>query len=123
VPARQPVRRVAVVDEEEIFRLGVVAWLDQDPKFEIVFSGPAGPLTEEADVAVASAQAVARYPFECPVVVCSNDPPASIPATRTVVAVLPRATLTGEQLVAAVSAAAAGLRVSSRGSLPEGPTA
>ncbi|PYO39728.1 MAG: hypothetical protein DMD33_19580 [Gemmatimonadetes bacterium] len=114
-------RRVAVVDEEEIFRLGIVACLAQDPTFEIVFSGAAGPLTEEADVAVVSAQALARHAFECPVVVCANDSPTSIRAKRTVVAaVLPRATLTGEQLVAAVTATAAGLWVSSRGDLPEG---
>jgi len=68
-------RRVAVVDEEEIFRLGIVACLAQDPTFEIVFSGAAGPLTEEADVAVVSAQALARHAFECPVVVCANVDP------------------------------------------------
>lgn len=111
MPGELPVRRVAVVDEDEIFRRGIVAILAEDPLCEVVFSAPCGPLPE-ADVAVASARRVADHAFECPVVVCADDPSTVRRAKRDVVAaVLPRATLTGEQLLAAVRAAAAGLWV------------
>jgi DNA-binding NarL/FixJ family response regulator len=120
VVGRLPVRRVAVIDEEEIFRRGVVACLEHDPSFEIVFSASDGPLEQEADVAVTSAPVVARYAFDCPVVVCTDDPPTSVRARHAVVAaVLPR-TVSQEQLVAAVSATAAGLTIGSRGDRPAG---
>jgi DNA-binding CsgD family transcriptional regulator len=108
--------RVAVVEEHEIFRRGTVACLTDDPLFDVVFDGPSGPLTREADVAVVSHRIALEEPFGCPLVVCSIDAPASLGAyeTNAVLAVLPRSSLTAEQLAATVRAAAAGLRVEPR---------
>jgi len=107
-----PLRRVAVVDEEEIFRRGVVACLADDPLVVVVLAQAHGPLPETVDVAVVSAAALAEERFHCPVVLCRDYfgelPPAN--AGR-VAAVLPRERLVCEQLLAAVRAAAAGLRV------------
>ena len=77
-----PLRRVAVVDEEEIFRRGVVACLSDDPLFVVVLAQPHGPLPETVDVAVASSRALAEERFHCPVVLCRDDfggelPPAN----------------------------------------------
>jgi DNA-binding NarL/FixJ family response regulator len=48
--------------------------------------------------------------FDCPLVVC-GDAPSRLAAGNEVVAVLPRATLTAEHLLASIHAAAAGLRI------------
>lgn len=103
--------RVAVVDEHEIFRRGVVTCLAEDPTIVVVADVPAGPLTEEADVVVVSPAATGDLP-ELPLVVCGDhegtrlDVPADL-----VMAVLPRSTLTPDRLIGAVRAAAAGLRI------------
>jgi DNA-binding NarL/FixJ family response regulator len=104
--------RVAVIDEHEVFRRGIVACLAEDPRNLVVAQLAHGPLAGEADVAVASALAVARDRLPCPVVVCSAaSPPRRFdPGVNTVLGVLPRSTLTPRQLLAAVQAAAAGFR-------------
>jgi DNA-binding NarL/FixJ family response regulator len=106
--------RVAVVDEHEIFRRGVVTCLAEDPTLVVVADVPAGPLPAEADVVVVSpAGAVDELPG-LPLVVCGDleGPPLEAPADL-VMAVLPRSTLTPDRLIGAVRAAAAGLRVGS----------
>src|ERR1041384_6223396 len=84
-----PHRRVAVVDDHEIFRLRLCAAL-----------------------AVVSARIIERERFRCPVVVCANELPQSVRQAKNnrVTAVLHRDSVTSEQLVATVRAAAAGLR-------------
>jgi DNA-binding NarL/FixJ family response regulator len=114
-----PPKRVAVVDEHEVFRLGIRAVLIEDPMIDVVYAKAAGPVPQGIDVAVVSARALERERFHCPVVVCANAlPPSARQAKRNrVVAVLPRDDLQGEQLIAAVRAAAAGLRVNSNHSI------
>ncbi len=105
--------RVAVVDEHEVFRKGLSSCIAEDPTLEVVVDAPAGPLPEPVDVAVVSAHAAAAEDLGCPLVVCgggSGVAPQPAAGSR-VMAVLPRATLTPEQLIGAVRAAAAGLRV------------
>lgn len=113
--------RVAVVEEHDIFRRGIVGCLGDDPAVAVVHADAAGPLPGEADVAVVSHAVATREAFPCPVIVCgAEDPPA--PRTysaNAVLAILPRASLTSDQLSATVHAAAAGLRVLPR----EGPAA
>ena len=108
-----PLRRVAVVDEEEIFRRGVVACLSDDPLIVVVLAQAHGPLPETVDVAVASSRALAEERFHCPVVLCRDDFGGELPPANAgrVAAILPRAALVCEQLLAGVRAAAAGLRV------------
>src|SRR6266542_5988849 len=115
IPASVPGRvmrpvRVAVVDEHEVFRKGLSSCLAEDPTLLVVVDTPAGPLEEPVDVAVVSAHAAARERFECPLVVCGGGSGVVPPESGgLVMAVLPRASLTPEQLIGAVHAAAAGL--------------
>jgi DNA-binding CsgD family transcriptional regulator len=103
--------RVAVIDEHDIFRRGLVACLADDPFIEVVVDRAAGPFTEEIDVVVVSPRAASQERFDCPVVVCGERriPPA--PGGNQPMGTLPRSTLTAEQLIATVRAAAAGLRI------------
>jgi DNA-binding NarL/FixJ family response regulator len=112
--------RVAVVDENEIFRRGVVACLDDSDTFKVTSTsseplvGAAAAAVEAAvDVAVVSAKAARQSELGCPLVVCANEPFA-VPDDGTVLALLPRSGLTAEQLAAAVHSAAVGLKVSGR---------
>jgi DNA-binding CsgD family transcriptional regulator len=104
--------RVGVADEHEVFCRGLVACLRDDPMIEVV-DPITGKTDDGLDVAVVSPKFLASDRFGCPVVVCSPDPGVARPAApgNLVLAVLPRATLTPEQLIGAVRAAAAGLRV------------
>jgi DNA-binding NarL/FixJ family response regulator len=104
--------RVGVVDEHAIFRRGVVTCLAEDG-LRVVVDASSGPVGVALDVAVVSPAALAAERFDCPLVVCTAD--SRLGGERSgnqVLGVLPRSTLTVEQLVATVRAAAAGLRVS-----------
>ena len=96
--------RVGIVDENEMFALGLRAALAGQPQIELSAEGP-------VDVAVVSPAAAGERTFVCPLVVC-GDSPARLAEGNQVLAVLPRSTLTPEQLLASIHAAAAGLRVS-----------
>ncbi len=110
VPPMRPVR-VAVVDEHEIFRRGVVTCLADDPTLVVVADLPSGPLEAEADVVVVSPVA-ADGTLDAPHVVCGEGDGAGVKApAELVMAVLPRGTLTPDRLIGAVRAAAAGLRI------------
>lgn len=110
--------RVAVIDEQEIFRLGIAACLSADPQVELVQEAATGVAPDSTHVAVVSARALGQARQKCPLVVCAND--LSERARRAqrnrVAAILPRTSLTCDQLLAAVRAAAAGLEVNVRGS-------
>jgi DNA-binding NarL/FixJ family response regulator len=105
--------RVAIVDENDIFRRGLVACIEADPALEVVFEGSTGPVTGHADTAICSVTFTRNESVQCPVLVCTDDPGAfeHRPSSNRIVAVLPRSALTEMQLVAAVRAAAAGLCV------------
>lgn len=105
---------VAVVEEHDIFRRGIVACLADDPNVGLVYQGAAGPVVGDAVVAVVSHGAAKSERFLCALVVCTSE--AGAPdayAPNAVLGVLPRNSLTGAQLLATVHAAAAGLRVQS----------
>jgi DNA-binding NarL/FixJ family response regulator len=105
--------RVAIVDEHDVFRRGIDACLRDDPNITVVTNVRAGHVPPDTDVAIMSPSAAARESTSCPVVVCVSDSDttstAQLPAN--VVAHLVRTTLTPEQLIGAVRAAAAGLRI------------
>jgi DNA-binding NarL/FixJ family response regulator len=105
--------RAAVVDEHDIFRRGLVACLSDDPLVHVVMDGPSGPVESNPDVVVASPRAASGEKFECALVVCSPDVGSArrIAGPNTISAVLPRKSLTADQLSAAVRAAAVGLQV------------
>lgn len=95
--------RVGIVDENEMFALGLRAALAGQPRIELA--------EEPVDVAVVSSTAAGERTFACPLVVCGESP-AGLAEGNHVLAVLPRSTLTPEQLLASIHAAAAGLKVS-----------
>jgi DNA-binding NarL/FixJ family response regulator len=107
--------RVAVVDDHEIFRRGVVTCLEEDPTLRIVADAPDWPTIAEGevDVAVVSpAAARTAADLDCPLVVCGEPDALQPPGPGDfVMAVLPRSALTPNQLIGAVRAAAAGLRI------------
>lgn len=113
---------VAVFDEHEIFRRGVVACLDADPLLKLVAEGSAPlPTAVEVDVAVVSGSVAASAGLHCPLVVCGGWGLGSASALLEdrVYAVLARNTVSPDQLVSAVRAAAVGLQVKP---LPQAPS-
>jgi DNA-binding NarL/FixJ family response regulator len=101
------VGRIAVIVsvENEIFARGLEACFRDDPSFGIA-DEPA-----DADVGVASPPAVNGHDWPCPVLVCVDGPIDLEEVGRAVVGFLPQRTLHPAQLLPAVRAAAAGLRV------------
>lgn len=102
--------RVAVVDENEMFALGLRAALAGAPRVEVADEPP-------FEVAVVSSAVAVEQAIPCPLVVC-GEPPATLAKGNAVRAVLPRSTLTPDQLLASIHAAAAGLRVSPYDAVP-----
>ncbi len=96
--------RVGIVDENEMFALGLRAALGGQSRIEAAADEP-------FDVAVVSSAVAGDRSFACPLVIC-GDAPLRIAEGNQVLAVQPRSTLTPEQLLASIHAAAAGLRVS-----------
>jgi DNA-binding NarL/FixJ family response regulator len=106
--------RVAVFEEHELLRHGLVACLGEDPDLAVIVAAADGSFDPGAELAVVSSDAAKRYRFECPIVVCSDhrDGPRSVADGNSVAGVLHRESVTVAQLHATVKAAAAGLRVS-----------
>jgi DNA-binding NarL/FixJ family response regulator len=110
--------RVAVVDENEIFRRGLIACLQDDTKVDVASASSEPLIGAEAveastniDVAVVSPKAARQSELACALVVCAGAPFTGA-GTDHLLALLPRNDLTSEQLVAAVHGAAVGLKVS-----------
>lgn len=105
--------RVAVVDEREIFRLGVVSCLQDGSGLTVVSEGPQGPVEGEPDVAIVSQAVVQRTTIPCPVLVVVSHPSVRDVASKgnRVMGLLPIVTLTPERLIGAATAAAAGMEV------------
>jgi DNA-binding CsgD family transcriptional regulator len=115
--------RVAVVEEQEIIRRGLIACLTEDPSINVTAIAAENFAAADADVAVVSEDAAATYTFACPLVVCAWHPAAlhQLAVGNEVAGVLDRGALTSAQLHATVRAAAAGLSVNpqANGALPE----
>jgi DNA-binding NarL/FixJ family response regulator len=113
--------RVAALEEHEILRLGIVACLEAHPGISVVVHGSPAEVARrddldalELDVVISSGSAVGNVRFGCPVVVIVPDGSAlaSHADEPSVAGHLPLDTLTAERLVAATTAAAAGLEIS-----------
>ena len=112
-------KRVGVVHEHDVLRRGIAGCLEQDDSLTLAFAVPEGPLPEPVDVAVVSTRALASGAFDCPLVLFHEGPPRAVSARgATISATLSLPRLTGEQLVASVRAAAAGLQVSETAASP-----
>ena len=99
--------QVGIVDEHEMFALGLRTCLAGSPLVKV-----AQVVDEDVDVVIVSPRMAEERKFTCPIVIC-GDPPNRLAEDNEVMAVLGRATLTAEQLLASIHAAAAGLRVMS----------
>lgn len=102
--------KVAVLDEHDIFRRGMLACLEDDPSIEVVGEGHQGSIPPDADVVVTSPSLLTSIRPQCRVVVCGDASHTEPPGTE-VMACLPRGELSPDQLLGAIHAAAAGLRV------------
>jgi len=96
---------VAVVDEHEMFALGIRTCLAESPMVKV-----APVADEDVDVVIVSPRMAEERRFVAPLVIC-GDPPKRVAPGNEVMAVLGRASLTADQLLASIHAAAAGLRV------------
>lgn len=107
--------KVAVVEEHEILRRGLISALAEDQSLHVTEVDPLDP-GMDPDIAVVSASAARREHFPCPIVIFSDSPDVydSSAAGNEVAGVLHRGSLTSAQLLATVHAAAAGLRVEGR---------
>lgn len=100
--------RLGVFDDHEIFRRGVLACVCDHADITAVSDRADGPF----DLAIASVSIASTWRMDCPVLLCA-------PAGRVVldnlpnriVGILVRASLTPDQLLGAIRAAAAGLTV------------
>jgi DNA-binding CsgD family transcriptional regulator len=114
--------RVGVLEEDEVFRRGVMAILNEDDCVCIVLGGdrersPEAVDAEDGlDVAVVCSRLLDRVRLSCPLV-CLAIPDLqgaeSCHSSPNVKATLPHEGLTSQQLLASVRAAAAGLQVES----------
>lgn len=103
---------VGIVDENEIFRRGLVSCLTSDLSISVAFDGEVLPEGHAATLVITSAAVALRVPAGVPLVVCTDTPvPDQARDLNLVMGVLPRATLKPSQLLAGVRAAASGLQV------------
>jgi DNA-binding NarL/FixJ family response regulator len=114
--------RVGVLEEDEVYRRGVMAVLNEDDCVCIVLGGDretspeAAEAEDSLDVAVVCSRVLDRVRLSCPLV-CLAIPELqgaeSCHSSPNVKATLPHDGVTAEELVASVRAAAAGLHVQS----------
>jgi DNA-binding NarL/FixJ family response regulator len=104
---------VAVVEDHEILRYGLVACLVEEPSIEVTVPDADDRVEDRVDIAVVSSQAASRQRFPCPIVVCSDDPggPRSVAEGNDVAGVVHQQSVTVAQLHATIRAAATGLLV------------
>jgi DNA-binding NarL/FixJ family response regulator len=108
--------KVAIFEDHEIFRRGLVAVLAEDRRLRVVTLGPLAAAPEDIDVAVVSSKVASGRSFRCPIIVYSDDSERSngAAAGNEVAGVLDSDQLTGAQLRATVHATVAGLRVNTQ---------
>lgn len=108
-------KKVAVIDEHDIFRNGIAAILREDPWLEVVFVAAEGAPDVDVDVVITSPGVMRGIEVECPVIVCwgPSDPPL-ITASRAQ-AVVERDAVTADELVGIVWALSTGLRLEGNG--------
>lgn len=100
-----PVIVVGIVDEHEMFALGIRTCLAESALVKV-----APVVDEDVDVVIVSPRMAEERRFAAPLVIC-GEPPKRVAPGNEVMAVLGRATLTVDHLLASIHAAAAGLRV------------
>jgi DNA-binding NarL/FixJ family response regulator len=112
--------RVGILEDDEVLSRGIITILSEQGCSCIILAGArdvspeAGDTTATLDVAVVCSKSAGDLELSCPVILLSGPTrsgQASRHITSKLMATLPHDGLTGDQLVASVRAAAAGLRV------------
>jgi len=98
-----PVIVVGIVDEHEMFALGIRTCLAESALVRV-----APVVDDDVDVVIVSPSMAEERQFGAPLVIC-GDPPKRLAPGNEVMAVLGRASLTADHLLASIHAAAAGL--------------
>ncbi len=104
---------VGVCDSNIVFETGVLACLADDPTIEARRIDPENGVAEPLAVAVTSVDHIDDDWVDCPIVVCADgsEENRDLVGRNDVGALLSRATVTPDQLVGAVHAVGAGLRL------------
>ena len=102
---RPGIIHVGIVDEHEMFALGLKTCLATSPLVKV-----SPVVDDDVDVVIVSPKVAEERRFGRPLVICGDLPTRLAPGNE-VMAVLSRASLTTDQLLASIHAAAAGLRV------------
>ena len=104
---------VAVCEEHEILRAGLLALLAEDPVLAVTAMAPEQIAEHDVDVAIVSSKAACGARFQCPIVILSdeNEAPTGALNGNDVAGVLHGDSLTVSRLLASVHAAAVGLRL------------
>ncbi len=108
---REDIALVGIAHESDLLRRGIESCLEEDPLTKVVFSIEGGKPTKEAEVVVASPQALESGRYTCPVVLCVSDAAAMPHDSTFVAAVVPWPTVTPRQLTASVRAVSVGFRL------------
>jgi DNA-binding CsgD family transcriptional regulator len=109
--------RVGILEDDEVLSRGLVAILTEQgcSCIDLDHAGEVSPEAADAkaslDVAVVCSKSAGDLELSCPIILLTLSGQASRHITSRVMATLPHDGLTGDQLVASVRAAAAGLRV------------
>jgi DNA-binding NarL/FixJ family response regulator len=117
--AMEPLR-VGVVEEDEIFRRGLIAvLLDEDWDCIVLATDGAAngqhDSAAELDIAVVCAKVLAGMRLPCPIVCLADYGPESCHSSTNVKAILPHDHLSADELVASIRAAVIGLQVEASG--------
>ncbi len=113
-------KTVGIVHEHDVFRRGIESCVNEDQQLLLRFAVAGDPPANAVEAAVVSARAVGAPALDCPLVLVDDDAAcAPIAQSPRVYAALSFATVTPDQLVAAVRAAAAGLRTETPGPAPK----
>jgi DNA-binding CsgD family transcriptional regulator len=105
---------VAVIEEDDLLRYGLLGCLAEDQRLDVSVATPETIGEQDVDIVIVSSGVARGHRFPCPIIVYGDLPPSSgAAACNDIAGVLHRGSLTVAQLHATVHAAAAGLRVNS----------
>ena len=107
---------VAVCEEHEILRAGLLALLAREPALAVAAMAPDQVNGRGVELAIVSSRGAGRIRFECPIVIVSEQPLRYVSEMlhNDVLAVLHRGSLTASQLLGTVRTAAERLQPQAR---------
>ena len=111
----RPTTRVAVIEEDDLLRYGLVGCLREDHRLDVSVATPEIIDSMDVDIAIVSSSLAREHRFTCPIIVYGDiAQTAGMGGDNDIAGALHRNSLTVAQLHATVHAAAAGLRVNSQ---------